>query len=109
ILEALGEDPGTTCTPAQALEFALSVWAETYPWLDWNPLPDLLLRTSDGPVELEVAALSLLQVEGRSRSMRQLIDEMLSLFTGYVLRADADNKLTLVAPPWAAGGSPTVL
>lgn len=91
-------------TAQEALTYVLTQWKATHPWLDWEPIPKLELGILDSEgkwVEPNTRALALLQNEDRPRSMRDMLDEFLSIFSGYLLRANSSGKLELIPPPWA--------
>lgn len=98
-----------TMTAREALQYVLERWQEQAPWLVWAELPEFLISTSDGLLNLETQALALLQDEARPRSMRDILDEFLSIFVAYVLRANSAGEIEFVPPPWVAQEMPYVI
>ena len=85
-------------TGQEWLTALFGVWAGAFPWFTFKPVPRMLLNAPDGPLEPELAAMSVAQSE--PRSMRAILDDVLGVFVGYTLRVDADNDVVLVPPPW---------
>lgn len=97
--EITASPPAAGVTVQQVITFVLNRWRMDFPWLDFAPVPVMRVNTSSGYVTPRVQAIALKQEPGRERSARQLLDSMLSLFTGYVLRVNAIGRLEIIAPP----------
>ena len=88
-----------TVTLATAVEFTLREWQEQLPWLTWATIPTLRVQTSTGWITPRIEALAIRQEAGRERSARAILDDLLNLFTGYVLRINPAGQLVIVPPP----------
>lgn len=80
------------------IEFIFQQWQNEFPWLNWATIPTLRLQTSAGAVTPTVEAIAIRQEPGRERSARRILDQLLSPFTGHVLRVQG-NQLVIIPPP----------
>lgn len=84
-------------TAQQAVDFIFSLWRDEFSWFQFEPVPDLRYPSGsiDGGV-LSIEAIAIPQGDKQRRSMRQIVDEWLSVFAGTLLRQNSVGKIELV-------------
>lgn len=96
----LGED----ATLTQLLDYLVELWEGQYPWLRFEAIPDLRFPVPDDPYTdpntgtLRLPALTIVQEPDRRLSIRQIIDDFLSLIPG-ALRQTSTGSIEIV-PFW---------
>lgn len=96
-------------TAQQALQELLASFQTEATWLTYEPVPELLVQTSVGPFAPQVDAIVLRQPTeddpgATPATALGWLRQYLSLFEGYVARANQAGALEIVAPPWATAG-----
>lgn len=89
----------TQLTAKGWLELLFAEWANTYPWFQFEPLPELYPRGFT--TEITAPVFTVFQEEDSERSMRSILDDILALFEGYRLVVTSENKLRIQAPLWS--------
>lgn len=92
---------GETATLQQLLEHLASEWEQEFPWLTFEPIPDLRYRTLDddysgGAGTLRVGAIILPQTGDNRKSIAAILDELLSLVPG-TMRQTSRGTIEIVA------------
>lgn len=91
-------------TPATALELILN--RTGVPFV--NPIPAFALRGADGLIYPQLGALTInwdVNTED-APTLRDVLEEFFAPFSGYAFRANADNRLEVIAPSWATLAAP---
>lgn len=96
VLIAGAGDVPDPLTPSIALERVLDHFG-----IPHGPVPDLLIRTPDGTLELHMPAFVFETRAEENANLLQLLEEFLAPFAGYRIRATAGNELDIAAPAWA--------
>lgn len=94
-------------TAREAVELILTTWAQTEEWLDWAPIPPLLLPTPTGFVEPLIERVHIVPPEGPDEeppTMLSVLQEYLDPFSEYALAADYEGRLVVLPPHWAPVG-----
>lgn len=95
---------GDDATLTQLLTYLVSLWVDLYPWLRFEPIPDLRFPVPDDAYTdpetgtLRLPALTIAQEAGRRLSIRQIVDDFLSLIPG-ALRQTSTGSIEIV-PFW---------
>lgn len=98
-VRAVEVDPVQSALTAGAwINYLFGLWAAEYDWFDFVPVQEPLLR--DGS-SLTAEAFALIQDSENPKSMRAIINEILTVFTGHRLVPRADGRLSIVAPTWS--------
>lgn len=91
-----------TMTAQELLDALFERWASEFPWFTFQPVPDLRYRvegddyTGDrGVLTVEAVLYPQDEDEGRRLSMRQILDEILSIFPGTGITQDSAGSLVL--------------
>ena len=79
-------------------------------WLTYAALPELVVQTDVGPYAPIINAVVLKQADPNDPTAKRItaldwLKQYLSLFEGYVLRANQAGELEIVAPWWATSGN----
>lgn len=100
---------GDTMTAQEAIAHVFSRWAEEFPWFEFEPVPDLRLLVPEavgdprqhyldnpdaGVVTIEAIAIP--QDTENRRTMREIVDEWLSIFPGTIVRQTSGGLIELV-------------
>lgn len=96
-------------TAQQAIQYIVNLWAAEHTWLVFEPIPDLRIMLPeaiadprqyylDNPAAgiLTIAAITIQQAEQQRRSMREILDEWLEIFTGTIVRQTSRGTIELV-------------
>lgn len=106
---------GDDATLTQLLNYLVGQWQAQYTWLRFEPIPDLRFPVPDDPYTnpstgtLRLPALTIAQESDRRLSIRQIIDDFLSLIPG-VVRQTSSGSIEIV-PFWGpdAPSTPTLV
>lgn len=106
---SIAGESGGVVTAQQAIQHVVDTWSSTYPWLQFEPIPDLRF-VEPGAVGnerqfyidnasagvLTTAAVVIPQEQDARRSMREILDEWLSIFPGTIVRQNSAGRIELV-------------
>lgn len=102
-------ESGGLVTAQQAIQHVVDSWSAQFPWLAFEPVPDLryVLPGAVGAERqyyldyptagiLTTAAVVIPQEQDARRSMREILDEFLAIFPGTIVRQDSAGRIELV-------------
>lgn len=97
-------------TVSQALERIFQRWQDEFEWFGYAPIPPLYLRVGGQLREPTIPVIILINEKDQpKKTMREWLDLFLAPFAGYSLRANAQNKLEIIPPPWVFNPPPIIL
>jgi hypothetical protein len=102
-------ESGGLVTAQRAIQHVVDTWSSAYPWLQFEPIPDLrfvepgavgnerqfYLDNASAGV-LTTAAVVIPQEQDARRSLREILDEWLSIFPGTIVRQTSLGTIELV-------------
>jgi hypothetical protein len=102
ITQPLTATPATPYTPAQFLNALLTEAQKQYPWLSWEPVPDIVLRTYGGTVTPSISRLSYVPPTDPTQyeSLLAIIRRFFDAFAGYDYGVTANNTFVVKQPGW---------
>lgn len=116
IIRAEDVTGGSNLTARQAVDHVFTEWAALYDWFTFETIPELYLfinnpDTGNYDQTLITPVIRLLQDDDAPVSMRQMIDNLLSVFVGHVFILNSSDNFQIKPPYWSAAytGSTTAL
>ena len=101
--DAIGHAPATA---QEIVEYVFSLWAELYPWFEYEPVPPLywFIRDDEGQYSKtpDRSVIQLRQDPDSPRSMADFIDTLMRTFQGYAFRYNVFGRFEILPAPWAA-------
>lgn len=85
-----------TATLQQVMQYLADLWSGRYPWLNFEPIPDLRFAVATGNYDgdsgvLRTEAITIPQLPDRRLTIRQVIDELLSLVPAAIRQTDTGS------------------
>lgn len=106
------KDIGQAATAQDVITYVFTQWASEYAWFAYETVPDLRLKV-ESPTAAGIATpsdyssdatlgrayaqvIQFIQDTDNKKTMRQILDELLSPFYGTVVRGNADGRLEII-------------